>query len=121
MKLKILLIMVLVLGTLYANDNINNSGTFSNYGTITNNQINNYDSEKIIFDARIKKLSSQLIQSSNNENNKYTPIIAAASEVNKFNVDANIKKEKCIEYALSLSFIKIDASFARKECNKIFN
>jgi len=121
MRLKALLIIFLTAGALYANNNISNNGTFINNGTINNKQTNVYEAEKVEFDARINQLASMLIQSSSKENKKYTPIISAASEVNKFNVDANTKKEKCVEYALSLSFIKVDASFARNECTKIFN
>lgn len=122
MKLKILAIIIVGINLLYANNNINNNGTFINNGTINNEQINNYETEKVEFDARIKQLASKLFQSNSNENNKYTSILSAATEVNKFNVDKNTKKEKCVEYAMSLNFIKkIDVSFARKECRKIFN
>lgn len=122
MKSKILLIIIAGMSLLYANNNISNNGTFINNGTINNEQINNYEAEKVEFDARIKQLASKLLQSNSNENNKYTSILSAATEANKFDVDKNTKKEKCVEYAMSLNFIKnIDLSFARKECNNIFN
>lgn len=122
MKSKILLTIITGMSLLYANNNISNNGTFINNGTINNEQINNYEAEKIEFDARIKQLASKLLQSNSNENNKYTSILSAATEVNKFNVDKNIKKEKCVEHAMSFNLMKkIDLSFARKECNNIFN
>lgn len=117
---KVISVFLIGSSLLYANSNIENSGSFINNGTINNTQTNTYEGEKAKFDTRIKKLSANILNNPNNRKDD-TIILESATQANKFNIPTEAKKEKCIEHALSISFIKVSASFARTECTKIFN
>ncbi len=114
-----LLILLAVTNLLLADSNINNSGTFNNYGSITNNQVNNNDLEKANFDLKIAKLANKII-SSPNKKNQLAVIVESAKKANSYNISKEHKLEKCIEYALSIKIFKIDFKLAKNECNKIF-
>jgi len=104
-----------------ANSNINNSGSFVNNGTINKKQSNNYDNDKANFDSKIRTFSNKIMKNKNiKSRNKGIGIITAATQANKFNISSVRKKEKCVENALSIGIYKIKASYARKECSKIF-
>lgn len=116
-------IYILLIGSslLYANNNIDNSGgSFINNGIINNTQTNNYEGEKAKFDTRIAQFSSETLNNSKN-NIENSIILSSASRANNYNISIEEKREKCIEHAVSVSFIKIDIGYARKECTKIFN
>lgn len=117
---KSIVIFTVISSLLYANSNINNSGSFINNGTINNTQTNNYESEKAKFDTRIKQLGANIYNNPKNRGQD-SIILSSASEANKFNIPSAEKREKCIENAISVGFIKIGISYARKECTKIFN
>lgn len=117
---KVISIFLIGSSLLCANSNIENSGSFINNGTINNTQTNTYEGEKAKFDTRIKKLSANILNNPSNRKED-TVILESAIQANQFNISTVAKKEKCIEHALSFSFIKVGASFARKECTKIFN
>lgn len=122
MKTKILYLMFFSAGLLYANSNINISGSFVNNGTINNTQINNNDKDKALFDLRIKKSANEILKDpAKPYQSQKSIILDVATQINKYNLNTLEKKEKCIEHSLSIGFIKMGASFVRKECNKIFN
>jgi len=115
-----ILIFIIMSSLVSANSNINNSGSFINNGTINNIQTNNYESDKAKFDTRIKQLGANIYHNPKNRDQD-SIILSSASEANKFNISSAEKKEKCIENAISVGFIKVGISYARKECTKIFN
>lgn len=120
--MKVLSFVVLVSVILFGNNNINNSGSFVNNGTINNTQTNNYEGEKSKFDTRIKQLASQILKNPGApEQPQISAVISAAKQANEFNISSSEKREKCIEHAISIGLLKVKASFARKECSKIFN
>lgn len=121
MKIKFLYVVFLGVGLLSANSNINNSGTFVNNGTITNNLVHKYEKEKAIFDLRIKSLATDIMNNAGQQNQKEKiAVLNAVNHVNNFNISRKEKREKCIEHSVSIGIVKAGLSFSRKECTNIF-
>lgn len=121
MKIKVITVLCISTILFADNSNINNSGTFNNYGQITNTQTNNkYREQALEFDLKIAKLANSLTSQPKNKRQTINAVIGAAKKVNTFNVSPQVKKDKCIEYALSVKIWKVNFKIARNECNKIF-
>ena len=119
---KIMILFLFVYGILKA-DNVTfqNHGFIQNNGTINNIQ-NNYDIEKADADIKIHKLANELIDGQQNpENESKQAVLVGAKKANELNLSLDNKKEKCIEYALSIKLFKVDVKFVRNECDFIFS
>jgi len=122
MKKGILGLSICFIASLIFADNVNmqNNGTFVNNGTVTNNQGIN-EKEKAESDLKIAKLATTLMNNPKREDSKtLQAVLNAANKANEFNISKEDKRQKCVEYSLSIGFFKVDAKLAKKECEEIF-